>query len=550
MAKSNHWIQRVSDQVEQYAIRKKGEHAEIVCASGISPSGVIHLGNLREIMTVHLVTEELKRRGKKAVHLHFWDDYDRFRKVPANIPGNYSTYIGLPLSKVPDPFEQHASYAEHFMKEFISSLEKIGVEPTYIRQSEAYQKGIYTPLIKEAIQKRLEIFDILNRYQTEEQQKNAQSFRNAYYPFKVYCQNCGKDDTDITGTEADATIMYTCKSCGFQGSQNLDSQLSGKLVWKVDWPMRWKYYEVDFEPGGVDHSTPGSSYTVGKEIVKEIFNYSHPFYVGYSFVGITGGADKISSSAGTNATPANALGIIEPAILRWLYVRTDVKSSFNINFDDQVYRMYDEWDRLMNQALKNTAEEQEQFIFKNCIQTSNGNVAYSDMPVPFRLLTSTSQITQGNQHEIYRIVNHHLETSLTEEEFSGKMRLRLACARFWIDHFLPDDERLVVKSGFDQETFASFSDQIREAITILANEYESHWSLKELTNLMYNIPKRLLGLPADTKPNEELKQLQHSFFNALYKMLLGREIGPRLPTLFLSIGKEKLGKLLSPFIEN
>ncbi|MGH3605548.1 MAG: hypothetical protein ACRDQI_16190, partial [Pseudonocardiaceae bacterium] len=58
---------------------------QIVRASGVSPSGPIHLGNLREVMTAHLVAEEISSRGYDAVHLHSWDDYDRFRKVPAGL---------------------------------------------------------------------------------------------------------------------------------------------------------------------------------------------------------------------------------------------------------------------------------------------------------------------------------------------------------------------------------------------------------------------------------------------------------------------------------
>ena len=31
------------------------------------------------------------------------------------------------------------------------------------------------------------------------------------------------------------------------------ARISGKLVWKVDWPMRWKHEGVIFEPAGEDH---------------------------------------------------------------------------------------------------------------------------------------------------------------------------------------------------------------------------------------------------------------------------------------------------------
>jgi len=53
-------------------------------------------------------------------------------------------------------------------------------------------------------------------------------------------------------------------------------------------------------------------------------------------------------------------------------------------------------------------------------------------------------------------------------------------------------------------------------------------------------------LPLDAPPDEELKRAQRSFFVALYSLLCGSDTGPRLPTLFLSIGKERARKLLTP----
>src|SRR5664280_2734918 len=56
------WVSGLADEVPALA----GERAPgrpIVCASGLSPSGPIHLGNLREVMVPHLVCDELKRRG-------------------------------------------------------------------------------------------------------------------------------------------------------------------------------------------------------------------------------------------------------------------------------------------------------------------------------------------------------------------------------------------------------------------------------------------------------------------------------------------------------
>ena len=52
------------------------------------------------------------------------------------------------------------------------------------------------------------------------------------------------------------------------------------------------------------------------------------------------------------------------------------------------------------------------------------------------------------------------------------------------------------------------------------------------------------GLPSDTPPNEELKRAQRSFFIAIYQLLCGTDTGPRIPTLLLSLGQERVKKLL------
>jgi lysyl-tRNA synthetase class 1 len=55
----------------------------------------------------------------------------------------------------------------------------------------------------------------------------------------------------------------------------------------------------------------------------------------------------------------------------------------------------------------------------------------------------------------------------------------------------------------------------------------------------------MLGLPADVKPTPELMAVQRTFFVLLYRLLVGRDTGPRLPTLLLATGAERVRALLS-----
>jgi lysyl-tRNA synthetase class 1 len=71
------------------------------------------------------------------------------------------------------------------------------------------------------------------------------------------------------------------------------------------------------------------------------------------------------------------------------------------------------------------------------------------------------------------------------------------------------------------------------------------WSLPGLTTLVYGIPKLQRGLPLDAPPDAELKVSQRTLFALLYQLLVGKDTGPRLPTLLLALGQERIRYLLA-----
>ncbi|MCM1977026.1 lysine--tRNA ligase, partial [Streptomyces sp. G1] len=367
------WVSRFADEViEESERRAPGK--PVVVASGLSPSGPIHLGNLREVMTPHLVADEIRRRGYQVRHLISWDDYDRYRKVPKGIAGvdeeAWAAHIGKPLTSVPAPEgSAYPNWAEHFKAAMIESLAELGVEFDGISQTEQYTSGAYREQILHAMKHRNDIDAVLAQYRTkkapakksqkpvDEAELEAAEGSGAageddgsagsagYFPYKPYCGNCEKDLTTVTSYADETTeLSYTCNECGFAETVRLNEFNRGKLVWKVDWPMRWAYEGVIFEPSGVDHSSPGSSFQVGGQIVG-IFGGKQPIGPMYAFVGISGMA-KMSSSRGGVPTPADALQIMEPQLLRWLYARRRPNQSFKIAFDQEIQRLYDEWDKL------------------------------------------------------------------------------------------------------------------------------------------------------------------------------------------------------------
>jgi lysyl-tRNA synthetase class 1 len=540
------WVSRFADEV--VAAADRGAPGEpIVCASGLSPSGPIHLGNLREVMTPHLVADEIARRGRDCEHIISWDDYDRFRRVPAGIDPSWAEHIGKPLTAVPaPPGSEHPNWAEHFKAAMMTALDQLGVRYRGISQTEMYTSGAYRDQVLLAMSKRAEIDAILARYRTKKPVEDPDASGDertgaAYYPFKPYCTSCGRDLTTITRYDDETTEMtYTCE-CGHSETVLLSEFTSGKLVWKVDWPMRWAYEGVQFEPSGVDHSSPGSSYEVGGQIVGQVFGGAQPIGPMYAFVGITGMA-KMSSSAGAVPTPGDALKIMEPAVLRWLYARRRPNQSFKIAFDQEIYRLYDEWDALTNRIGQGTASPGDTAAYDRSARTAVVELPATPRRIAYRTLASIVDITTGDEQQTLRILGGvDTQDPITDLE---QVRPRIDCAQRWVDTYMPAEQHTRVLTEPDTDRLSRLDETEQQMIKTLLARLTDEWSLDGLTTLVYGVPKLMAGLPVDTPPTPELKVAQRAFFVLLYQLLVGGETGPRLPTLLLAVGADRVRTLV------
>ncbi|WP_371654052.1 MULTISPECIES: lysine--tRNA ligase [unclassified Streptomyces] len=565
------WVSRFADEVIADSERR-APGKPVVVASGLSPSGPIHLGNLREVMTPHLVADEVRRRGYEVRHLISWDDYDRYRKVPNGVPGiddSWAEHIGRPLTSVPAPAgSAYPNWAEHFKAAMTEALAELGVEYDGISQTEQYTSGAYREQVLHAMRHRGDIDAILEQYRTkkapakkgqkpvDEAELEAAEGSGAaaeddgtgstgYFPYKPYCGGCNKDLTTVSAYDDESTeLTYTCSACGFSETVRLNEFNRGKLVWKVDWPMRWAYEGVIFEPSGVDHSSPGSSFQVGGQIVS-IFGGEQPIGPMYAFVGISGMA-KMSSSKGGVPTPADALKIMEPQLLRWLYARRRPNQSFKIAFDQEIQRLYDEWDKLEAKVADGTVLPADAAAYARAARTAAGELPRTPRPMAYRTLASVVDITAGHDEQTIRILSDldpaNPLSSLDE------VRPRLDRAEAWINTQVPADQRTVVREEPDAELLASLDDQARESLRLLVDGLDDHWSLDGLTHLVYGVPKVQAGFSPDATPKElppEIKTAQRTFFALLYHLLVGRDTGPRLPTLLLAVGSDRVRKLLA-----
>lgn len=516
-----HWADKLAERlIELYPKKKK-----FVCAAGITPSGIVHIGNFRDLITSQLICKALKAKNKNSELMFFWDDYDRLRKIPLGVPENFKKHIGMPISNVPDPYSCHGSYAEHFEKEFEESMPELGIKAKFVYQEKEYKKNRYYKEIKTALQKREKIAEILSKFKTQGMEEED---LNNYYPLQIYCRKCKKDNTKILSYDGENKITYSCK-CGYKESVDISKENIGKLSWKVDWAARWEKYGICFEPGGQDHATLGGSYDVSKEIAEKIYNINPPFFQGYAFIGVRGAA-KMSSSAGTGISPKNLLQIYEPELLRWLFTRTNPGRGFTLCFDSELIRQYDEFDNEVKLYLDKKLSE---YRRRSLDFTKIKDVEkFRKNRVSFRQVAMFGQVAQGNLRELKNMFQK------IGQKFNDRdLKLRLEKSKNWVKNYFPKLE-VRVRDNVNKKYFNGLSEEEKEEIIRLEKEIDKNWNLEKLTYLVYEIPKK----PGISE--EEKKKRQRRFFTNVYQMLIDSDIGPRLPTFLLALGKEKVKKLL------
>ena len=535
-----HWADRIA---EDLIARHPGDRL-FTCASGISPSGSIHIGNLRDLATIVFVGRALAERGKRVRLIHSWDDYDRFRKVPKpdeaklaqlpawladrirafRVPESYAEHLGRPVARIPDAFGDTPSYAQYFEREFETALAELGVEVEIIRQADMYESGVYRDGIVEAVAKRHLVFDLINRSKTV--QPSAEE-RDRFVPVSVYCERCGKEAARVELTGGSPTeIRYRCDACGGDGVLDLATATNVKLPWKVDWAMRWRYEGVVFEPFGKDHATAGGSFEVSSAICREVFEHEPPMPEPYEFIGIKGLGGKMSSSAGVLLKPSDLLEIYQPEMVLWMYARFAPMKQFDIAVDDQVLRMYDEFDRAV-------AGDPQVETDVRALELSR--IAGRELhPVPFRQLTGFSGIAQGNA-EALEMIFERMGTPHRREEFEERLRK----AEAWLERYVPD-QRVALRGEPNLEHWASLGEDERGWVRALHDWLvgAGELTVEEATEVVYSIPKRAEAT------DKENAAAQRRFFQAIYMLLFGKTRGPRLGTFIAAVPRQRYVPLL------
>jgi lysyl-tRNA synthetase class 1 len=531
-----HWADQIAQRIIAQRGPLSGQKPHFTCASGITPSGTIHIGNFREIISVDLIVRALRDTDQTVRFIYSWDDFDTFRKVPVNMPKQemLKGHLRRPIVDVPDPYEETESYARHNEMELEATMPRVGVAPEYLYQAARYRAGKYAEGMRTALEHRDTIRAILNEHRTSR-------LPEGWWPISIFSSFTNKDTTTILEWDGEWGLRYRCEETGNEETIDLRATTLAKLFWRIDWPMRWAFEGVDFEPGGKEHHSAGGSFDTSRVIAEQVYEIEPPVTFKYDFISIKGRGGKISSSSGVLLSVDDVLEVYQPEVLRYLFAGTRPNAEFQISFDLDVIKIYEDYDRceriyygLEEVGEKRRVKDRRTYELSQLPSVAAGlPAAQPPLQLPFRTLCNFLMITAGD-----------IDAALARfPEFDPKahadqlprLKTRAECAWRWISSYAPEDFRFELKSG--EEEPITLTDAERNAVGTLTEEVAERLDAHDEISLA----ERIYAIADETGVEKK------RFFAVMYLALIGKERGPRLAGFLLTIGRERVLQILNNY---
>lgn len=465
-----------------------------VIATGITPSGNIHVGNMREVVTADAIFRAIKESGKTARLIYVADTYDPLRTLYPFLPTVCRKYVGKPLSEIPDPFGCCGSYAEHYLRPFSDSLHDLDIKLEVYRADEMYKNGLYTEATKVALERRDVIANIIESV-------SKRKLSADWSPFNPLCGQCRRISAAqiIKHVPARNSVQYRCL-CGGEGTADY-SRGEGKLAWRVDWPARWKILGVTIEPFGKDHAVAGGSYDTGKRISEEVYGYCAPLAVPYGHIHLKG-RGKMSSSKGVTISIGDMLESAPADVLRYVIIKTKPEKLIDFDPGLGLLTLVDEYDHDEGRAFELS------------------RISEHERNIPFRHLVTAVQIARGCE-ELVQVLNR----SGYEVIDTSALKKRARNVRNWLYHFAPEFVKFQVQQTLPVQVKTLTSAQKKALAKLAASLATKSNDAEWLHDQIYSISEQV-GIDAKDA------------FKAIYLSLLAKTSGPRAGWFLTSLNPE------------
>ena len=488
--------------------------------SGLGASGLPHIGSVGDAIRSYGVKLALETLGHGSELVAYSDDFDGLRKVPAGFPSWLKDYISHPVSRIPDPYGCHGSYAEHVGSLLRESLDKVGVQYTFQSGSEAYASGKLDGQIRKILGGSKEIGKKINELV-------GQSKYEESLPYTPVCKQCGR--IYVTQAKwfdpASDTVHYVCegtklgerfvKGCGHEGDAKV-TEGNGKLMWKVEFAARWSAFDIRFEAYGKELT---DSVKINDWVAEHVLGYPPPYHARYELFQDKSGK-KMSKSRGNLVTPVEWMEYASPESLRLLMYKRIVGAR-NISIED-VPAYMDEFDDLEEYYFSKKRDPNrmkdarqrglfEYAVFLRAPQSKG-------VHVPYRLLAQLAAVAPQNAVEDY-VVKRLVAYGMVDAA-SPDLSKRIVWARKW-----------GTREGRPSLEAPEMTAEVRKAVKEFALAIEGSADADAVQDAAFDAAKK-----AGVKPGE--------FFPAVYAILLGSVRGPRLGPYVMDAGRSEVARNL------
>jgi lysyl-tRNA synthetase, class I len=519
-----HW----ADVVAAELMERHGD-AKQVFATAITPSGPIHVGNMREVLTTEAIFRATVEAGGDAELLYIADDYDPLRKVypfledkPNGI--DFAAHVGKPLREIPAPGDGE-SYAHHFLAPFLDNLRDLGIQPTVHSAYDLYHEGRYVDTTVTALDQADQVRGIIETVSKRQLPKN-------WAPFNPQCPTC----RTLAGVEVLAyqfpELHCRCTACAAgtedpeAGAFTADVRTGGigKLPWRVDWPARWKFFGVTFEAFGKDHGAAGGSWDSGTRLVREVFDGREPHHVMYEFLNLKG-QGAMHSSTGLAISATDVLRMTPPEVLRYLLMRQSPRKHIDFDPGLGVLNLVDEFDRL--ERIQYGAEENPGTFteVERTYQLSCPGPVPKHLPrkVAYRHLVTVVQMPGAETLAgVEAVLRRSGElTGDLDDADRALLADRVHHVRYWLGRFAPDAVRFQVQDALPDYPFTADDRAfLRQLVAALE---AADWNGQAIHDAVYEAK-------GERNPG--------TAFKAIYQAILGQDRGPRAGFFLASLERD------------
>ena len=475
----------------------------VIFQSGFGPSGLPHLGTMAEILRPSFVRKafHLIEPARPSRLIVFIDDLDGLRKVPENVPNreDVEQYLGIPVSRIPDPFGCCASFADHMIGQLGGFLAPVEVEYELVRAGEMYSSGRFDEGLKLILEKHAEIIAIIAPTLRPEN-------RAGWSPFMPICPKCGQVvERAVTAYHPErASIEFTCEKsaggtlgCGFRGEQSVLGGMA-KVQWKVDWALRWYVLKVDYELYGKDLT---DSARLSGQILR-VMGARPP--LGFPFeMFLDEEGHKVSKSVGRGVTVDQWTRYAPIEVLK-MFLLLNPRRARKL-FLEAIPQYVDEYLDAMREYAAASEEQRRGSALEYVIQSTTPRRFNSTLSFGL-MMNLVAALGSSDRDFIWKYIVRY-DASISGDPETEKMgRALMECALNFYRDFIEPTKKNYAPTEVERAQLKALAAYLRDSQDASAEEIEK--KIYDLGRENYDKPGKIFPL--------------------LYRSILGQERGPRL----------------------